>query len=69
VNFTDPSSRDRAEATSDIVWSAAGQAFAEILLSGDLIVGWMNSFDAQSGSRIKGARLEDRSDKSQSISH
>ena len=67
-SFTASLHRDRAEATDDIVWSAAGQAFAELLSSRDLIVGRMASFDAQSGSRIKGTRAVDRENNSQSIS-
>ncbi len=68
ADFTVPSRQDRAEATSDIVWSAAGHAFAEILLSKDLIVGRTDWFGPQSGSRIKGARPAERNNNSQSVS-
>ena len=58
-----------AEATSDIVWSAAGHAFAEILLSRDIIVGGSDRFETQSGSRIKGTNSdENEGDKARSIS-
>ena len=58
-----------AEATWDIVWSAAGHAFAEILLSPrDIIVGRSDQFKKQSGSRIKGTNPGEKPDYSRLIS-
>jgi len=60
--------KGNAEATSDIVWSAAGHAFAEILLSRDIIVGRSERFATQSGSRIKGTNPGSADDMSALIS-
>jgi hypothetical protein len=60
--------REGAEATSDVVWSAGGYAFAEILLSRDIIVGRSDWFETQAGGRIKGTNPALSGDMSQSIS-
>jgi len=60
--------REGAEATSDVVWSAGGHAFAEILLSRDIIVGRSDWFETQAGGRIKGTNPALSGDMSQSIS-
>lgn len=67
ANFS-PRSQGADDPISDIVWSAAGGAYVEILFSEEIIVTGKDRAGTRLESRIKGVHIRDDQDKSRLIS-